>query len=589
MPDYTGKRAGNYTIVQKLGDGGFATVYLAQHTILEKKAAVKFLLEEWVNEPDVVGRFFDEARTMERLKDHPNIISIIDIASQEQCKQEGLPPYFIMEFVDGKSLEQLIHSDEGFTLEFVIHVITCALSALDHCHKLGVVHRDIKPSNILLKSDGGVKLTDFGIAKAKVNTSKTGAGLTLGSTDYMSPEQALGKRDLDHRSDIYSLGVTLYELVTGKLPFVSDNPNSVALMHIQEEPKPPIEVNDAVPPRLNDIILKAMEKKREDRFQTCQEFLEALKKLEEPETPVVAEVETVDLSKMKAELPEENLMDKESGVTPVARATRAREALAGPSPVRLLFFWVAVFLAIALVILGGFKAYQFLQQCPVTFVSIPAGAQVAVDGRIIGTSPVTLRVGPTPIRVVMTLEGFQPMAACLNPTPGKPLAFERTLRKLEPKALEDIRDGIKGFEAASASPAKSRQQAVADALRRLGRLLDDHPVAEEAHLEFVRFCMRNSLLPNGEVYYRHRLTKFPDHPLYLTMLGMLLTAKGETDEALDLYTKAWYKEPDNVILLNALGDFFLAKKDTVRAEQYFKLSIFLDPTQDQVLQKLQGL
>ncbi|RCK81762.1 MAG: Serine/threonine protein kinase PrkC, regulator of stationary phase [Candidatus Ozemobacter sibiricus] len=589
MPDYTGKRAGNYTIVQKLGDGGFATVYLAQHTILEKKAAVKFLLEEWVNEPDVVSRFFDEARTMERLKDHPNIISIIDIASHEQCQQEGLPPYFIMEYVDGKSLEQLIHSDEGFTLEFVINVISCALSALDHCHKMGVVHRDIKPSNILLKSDGTVKLTDFGIAKAKVNTSKTGAGLTLGSTDYMSPEQALGKRDLDHRSDIYSLGVTLYELVTGKLPFVADNPNSVALMHIQENPKPPIEINDAVPPRLNDIILKAMEKKREDRFQSCQEFLDALKKLDEPEPPVVAEVETVDLSKMKAELPEENLMDKESGITPAVRATRSQAALAGPSPVRLVLFWVAVVLAFALIILGGFKAYQYFQLCPVTFSSIPPGAQVALDGKVIGTAPVTLSVGPAPARVVMTLEGFHPLAARLEPTPGRPLSFERTLRKLEPQALEDIRAGIKAYEAAAAGPAKNRQQAMADALRRLGRHLDDHPAADEAHLEFVRFCIKHSLLPNGEVYYRHRLSKFPDHPLYLTMLGMLLAAKGAADEALDLYTKAWYKDPDSVILLNALGDFFLAKKDTVRAEQYFKLSIFLDPTQDEVLQKLQGL
>ncbi len=183
--DYSMKRAGNYTLVRKLGDGGFATVYLAQHTVLEKKAAVKLLLGEWLDEPDVVSRFFDEARTMESVSQHPNIVKIIDIATKEKCQEEGLPPYFIMEYLEGKSLEELMKSTDGFSLEEIVKIMDSALSALQFCHDHGVVHRDIKPSNFMMDADGNVKLTDFGIAKAAENTSKTGEGLTLGSTDYM--------------------------------------------------------------------------------------------------------------------------------------------------------------------------------------------------------------------------------------------------------------------------------------------------------------------------------------------------------------------------------------------------------------------
>ncbi|MBP5469446.1 MAG: serine/threonine protein kinase, partial [Candidatus Riflebacteria bacterium] len=252
--DFSQKRAGNYTLVRKLGDGGFATVYLAQHTVLEKKAAVKLLLGEWVEEQDVVTRFFDEARTMESVSEHPNIVKIIDIATKEKCQEEGLPPYFIMEYLEGKSLEDIMKSTDGFTLEQIVKIMDSALSALQFCHDHGIVHRDIKPSNFMLDADGNVKLTDFGIAKAAENTSKTGEGLTLGSTDYMSPEQALGKRDLDYRSDIYSLGVTLYQLVCDRLPFIADSANAVALKHIQEKPVPPIDLNPDVPRRLNNII-----------------------------------------------------------------------------------------------------------------------------------------------------------------------------------------------------------------------------------------------------------------------------------------------------------------------------------------------
>jgi len=314
LADYSNKRAGNYTIIRKLGDGGFATVYLAQHTVLEKKAAVKLLLEEWLSEPDVVNRFFDEARTMEQVHEHANIVKIIDIATMEKCKEEGLPPYFIMEYLEGETLEDVIKSSEGFSLEEIIKVMKAALSALQYCHNHGIIHRDVKPSNFMFTLDGVLKLTDFGIAKAHQNTSRTGEGMTLGSTDYMSPEQALGKADLDHRSDIYSLGVTLYQIVCDRLPFIADNANAVALKHIQEAPKPPIEINSVVPESLNYLILKAMSKDKTQRYSSCDEMSLAL-------DDVLADVKHQERAAQS--YPKTQYLD-------ISAATRPREAISEP-------------------------------------------------------------------------------------------------------------------------------------------------------------------------------------------------------------------------------------------------------------------
>lgn len=586
MADYNGKRAGNYTIVQKLGDGGFATVYLAQHTVLEKKAAVKFLLEEWVNEPDVVSRFFDEARTMERLKESPNIVEIIDIASKEICEREGLPPYFIMEYIDGKSLEAKIHSDEGFTLEFIGEVISTALKALAHCHAKGVIHRDIKPSNILLTSDGRVKLTDFGIAKAKLNTSKTGSGLTLGSTDYMSPEQALGKRDMDHRSDIYSIGVTLYEMVVGNLPFISDNPNSVALMHIQEPPKAPIEVNPACPPRLNAIILKAMEKKREDRFQTCEEMIEALQRMGEPEEPVTADVETVDLSTMKSEMPEDGLKEKTESADVATKAkTKVTQALSS-QPVRNSMFMVALVVLFTISFLGVFKGYMMYTQGVLVIQSVPSGATVLVDGKQVGSSPVSLTLSPGTYKVGYALPGYHPLSVRADLQPRATIALSRELRKI----VEDLdKKAAAAFDdlpaAGSVDPKKARQVAhQQDVLQSIDRFLDQWKQEPDVHLAWERFAANKGYLAHAEQYYQSRSAQNAGNIFFMTMLGRVQMARGNMKESLNTLTKAWYIDQSNILMLNSLGDYFRKENNRDKAKQYYELSLFLEPAQTEILQ-----
>lgn len=591
MADYKGKRAGNYTVLQKLGDGGFATVYLAQHTVLEKKAAVKFLLEEWVAEPDVVARFFDEARTMERLKDHPSIIKIIDIADHEKCESEGLPPYFIMDFIDGPSLETKIKSDEGFTLEFVIEVMKGALSALGHCHSLGVVHRDIKPSNILLSSDGKVILTDFGIAKAKLNTSKTGNGLTLGSTDYMSPEQALGKRDLDYRTDIYSIGVTLYEMVTGQLPFEGDNPNSVALMHIQQEPKQPIEVNEAVPPRLNDLIMKAMAKNREDRFQSCDEMIQAIGKTFDPEDPVEVEAKDIDLKDFKHELPEDDIREDADISISSTRTTRITK-IDLPSVSRssvLVIRGLLIFAAFTGLFFLLFLGYNHFNQGTLNIVTDPPGAAIIIGENAVGTSPINLTLAPGLYKISFSLpeHGFAAIRTDLKA--GQTVNIQKSMKKVDPAPKGIFRGQLETYAKAKTAKGKQLAEKLEEAFSSISDTLEEYLDRDEVHLDFLAFCKKEKLLDRADSFYSARI-KSPDSPLICHIMhGKVKFEKGDMKTALDSYTKAWYADSNDILLLNYLGEYFIRDKKPEMAKQYLELSIFLVPDQPEIEKLLKGL
>jgi serine/threonine protein kinase len=588
MAGYTGKRVGNYTVGQKLGDGGFATVYLGTHTVLEKRVAVKFLLEEWISEPDVVSRFFDEARTMERLKDHPAIVSIMDIASPEICEKEGVPPYFIMEFIDGRSVEGLLHSDEDVTLELIVEVAKTSLSALEHCHKLGVVHRDIKPSNILLTSDSRVKLTDFGIAKAQKNTSKTGAGLTLGSTDYMSPEQALGKRDLDHRSDIYSFGVTLYEMVVGQLPFIGDNPSSVALMHIQEPPKPPRSFSDMVPERLSNLIMKAMEKDPDRRFQSCGEMLEALELINEPEPDVEMEVPTVDLSQQESAMPEDQIRnDKDVKPQFTGRHSAIQKSAASPALINTIRM-VLVMVAFTGLFLGAFFLYTTMMKATVTFQPSPMDTQILVDDQI-ATPAVPLVMAPGSYRVVFSREGYATDTIQMVLKNQQTMEISRTLVKLTPEAPKKVAEALKDYEAALSAPAKRRAAAIAQADRETEKLLIEYPFNYNAHLLYRDFCEKHRLLEQGEIFYREMVKRNADKVLPLVLLAEFQIKAGNRKTALDHLTTAWSINSHDTELLNALGRFFETENQTAKARQYFQMSLFLKPEQEALQKKLADL
>src|SRR5213082_3196148 len=233
---------GRYRIVRKLGTGGMANVYLAEDEVLGRRVAIKILNDRHAGDDQFVERFRREAKNAASLS-HPNIVSIYDRGEAEGTY------YIAMEYLDGRSLKELILSRGDAPIAVVVEYARQILSALRLAHRHGIVHRDIKPHNVLVDGEGRVKVTDFGIARAGAS-QMTEAGSIVGTAQYLSPEQARGG-DVDQRSDLYSLGVVLYELLTGKTPFDGETPVEIAMKHLSTPPKPPSKLRPDIPPELD--------------------------------------------------------------------------------------------------------------------------------------------------------------------------------------------------------------------------------------------------------------------------------------------------------------------------------------------------
>lgn len=264
-----GKVIGNrYEVLEKIGEGGMATVYKARCNILKRYVAVKVLRDEFTTDEEFIKRFNSEAQSAASLT-HPNIVSIYDVGHEENIY------YIVMELVQGKTLKEIINEDGVLPWKWSVNIAIQVASALETAHRNNIIHRDIKPHNIIITEDGIAKVTDFGIAKAVSNSTITAFGTTIGSVHYFSPEHARGGYT-DAKSDIYSLGVVMYEMLTGRVPFDADTPVSIALKHMQEKPVEPIKLNPAIPFAINKIIMKAMEKDISLRYQSATEMLKDL-------------------------------------------------------------------------------------------------------------------------------------------------------------------------------------------------------------------------------------------------------------------------------------------------------------------------
>jgi serine/threonine protein kinase len=293
-----------YKIQEKIGNGGMATVYKALDQILNRYVAVKVLREEFTTDEEFIKRFNAEAQSAARLI-HPNIVSVYDVG------QEYNIYYIVMELIQGKTLKQIIEEDGHLSWKWAVNIAIQIASALEMAHKNNIIHRDIKPHNIMITEDGVAKVTDFGIAKAVSNSTITAFGTTLGSVHYFSPEHARGGYT-DSKSDLYSLGVVMYEMVTGKVPFDADTPVSIALKHMQEEPVPPIKVNKEIPFAVNQIILKAMKKDPNERYQNASEMIKDLNiALKRPEGGFVEERNFED--SFTRRIPTVNVSDNRNG------------------------------------------------------------------------------------------------------------------------------------------------------------------------------------------------------------------------------------------------------------------------------------
>ncbi len=262
--------AGRYELIEKIGDGGMAIVYKAKDRLLKRLIAVKILKPEFVQDAKFVENFRRESHAAASLS-HPNIVSIYDVG------QEGNVNYIVMELVNGRTLNELIREDAPMSHVRATEIAKQVASGLAAAHKKGIIHRDVKPHNILMTEEGVAKITDFGIAKAVSNTTIVDATKenVMGSVHYFSPEQAKGAQ-VNEKSDIYSLGIVLYEMLTGRVPFDGDNPVTVALMQINEPPTSPSVYNHNIPPALERIVMKAIRKNPSERFESADDFIEAI-------------------------------------------------------------------------------------------------------------------------------------------------------------------------------------------------------------------------------------------------------------------------------------------------------------------------
>ena len=268
-----------YEVIRKLGSGGMADVYLANDRLLGRQVALKVLSGRYANDEQFVERFRREASSAASLN-HPNIVQIYDRGEAEGTY------YIAMEYLEGRSLKEIIVRYAPLAPDLVLSISTQIVEALRFAHRRDVIHRDIKPQNIIVDNDGRVKVTDFGIARAGSASTMTEAGSILGTAHYLSPEQAQGQ-PVEAASDLYSLGVVMYEMVTGKLPFNGDNPVSIAMQHVHEQPAPPRSIVPDVPENLEAVILRALGKHPIERYLTAQAMLEDLRKVQDGEPVAV--------------------------------------------------------------------------------------------------------------------------------------------------------------------------------------------------------------------------------------------------------------------------------------------------------------
>jgi serine/threonine-protein kinase len=374
---------GRYTVVRKLGAGGMANVYLAEDQELGRRVAIKILNDRHANDEQFVERFRREAKNAAALS-HPNIVSIYDRGEAEGTY------YIAMEYVDGRSLKELIVSRGPAPITVAVEYARQILSALRFAHRHGIVHRDIKPHNALVDAEGRVKVTDFGIARAGTS-QMTEAGSIVGTAQYLSPEQARGS-GVDQRSDVYSLGIVLYELLTGTVPFTGDTPVEIAMKHLSALPEPPSSRRSEIPRDLDLIVLRALAKDPEDRYQSAEEMdLDLERFLRGSAVSPVTEEAATQILRVPAGADQPYSSTAATMIAPPSSGGR-RAAPPAPPPVyydlaepihrRPVWPWIAALIFVVVAAIGGYLLYKQISHKLASNAPVAVGYYVGIQEQL---------------------------------------------------------------------------------------------------------------------------------------------------------------------------------------------------------------
>ena len=369
-----------YTVGEVIGRGGMAEVHEGRDLRLGRRVAIKILRPDLAKDPVFQARFRREAQSAAALN-HPNIVAVYDTGEDvltDDGRNDVIVPYIVMEYVDGMTLRQILASGRRLLPERALEIAAGVLSALDYAHRHGIVHRDIKPGNVMLTRTGDVKVMDFGIARAvnEAGQSMTATSAVMGTAQYLSPEQARGEV-VDARSDLYSTGVLLFELLTGKPPFTGDSAVAIAYQHVSEMPSPPSSVDPGVSPEIDTVVMHSLSKRADDRYQSAAEFRTDVERViaGAPATaavPMVTGDATRQMPTVGAGVPRGSIYDD----------TRPRRARSGRSTA----FWVVSLFAVAAAVIGALLVGRFVfGGTSATVVTVPS-----LDGLTIEQATQTL-------------------------------------------------------------------------------------------------------------------------------------------------------------------------------------------------------
>ena len=454
-----------YEIGAVIGRGGMAEVHEARDLRLGRRVAIKILRPDLAKDSTFQARFRREAQSAASLN-HPNIVAVYDTGEDTLVDEQGraiVVPYIVMEYVDGMTLRQLLASGRRLLPERALEITAGVLSALDYAHRHGIVHRDIKPANVMLTRTGEVKVMDFGIARAlnDTGTTMTSAQAVMGTAQYLSPEQARGEV-VDARSDLYSTGVVLYELLTAQPPFTGESAVAIAYQHVSEIPVAPSQIEAGLSPEIDAVVLRALAKRVEDRYQTASEFRADVERAIVG-APVTAAVPAI--------------VEEHTSVMPIVEATGAEAPHRSAAKTgRSAGFWVISIIAIAAAIIGALFIGRFLfGDGATTRVNVPN-----LDGLTVEQAE-------------QTLTQFELRLGAISPeVSDRP---NGTIIAQQPSAGEMLEQG----QAVNVTISAGREQSVVPQLIALPSIEAVRIALADANLELGSITERNSNQPSGYV------------------------------------------------------------------------------------------